>query len=68
MTTNVHPASLVGVGVFLGFCLFYPVLTVNRYQFRDIMGGHIITVHATNYTTALEEARQVLTSPRLYSK
>ena len=68
MTTNVHPASLVGVGVFLGFALFYPVLTMNKYQFRDIMGGHIVTIYATNYTTALEEAREVLTSPRLYSK
>lgn len=65
---SIHPASLVGVGLFLGFCLFYPVLTVNRYQFRDIMGGHIVTVYATNYTKAFEEARQVLTSPRLYKQ
>ena len=39
-----------------------------EYQFRDVMGGHIITVYATNYTDALEEARKVLTSPRLYKE
>ena len=65
---SIHPASLVGVGIFLGFCLFFPVLTVNKYQFQDIMGGHIIIVYATNYTDALMEARQVLTSPRLYKQ
>ena len=39
---------------------------MTEYQFQDIMGGHVITVDAHSYIEALEKARQVLTSPRLY--